>query len=174
MAKNMTVENFKTSIDRAKNISELASLLKDTEVKFTFLGAKKVSKKAFNQSAALDKIASKALSLIIPFLKDWNFSLQDRHHISFITNKINKYYEKTDRRFKKRNIFTKIFYLIRNIFSWFLQTRKIWDTLTLDIAPAIYYSANQYIETFRRNQLPRRSDKIYKNINLYLKPTIGL
>ncbi|HEU63907.1 MAG TPA: hypothetical protein ENH96_00775 [Chlamydiae bacterium] len=168
----MSVENFKISIDRAKNVSEFATLLKDTKVEFTFFGARKVSKENFNKKCSVNRLASKAFLLIRPFLKDWNFSLETRHHISFITKKINKFYEKTDRKRKKRNIITKIFYLIRNIFSWLFQTRKRWDILSLDIDPAIYYTANQYRESFPLNQLPRRLDKRFKNINLYLKPTI--
>ncbi len=168
----MRVENFKTSIDRAKNISEFAALLKDTEVVFTFFGARKVSKENFNKKKSVDSIASKATLLIRPFLKDWKYSLKNRHEINFVTKKINKFYEKTDRKLKKRNILSKIFYLIRNIFSWFLETRKNWDILSLTIDPAIYYTAEQYREAFELNQLPRRVDKKFKNINLYLKPTV--
>ncbi len=168
----MNSKNFKISIDRVKDVSELADLLKDTEIKYTFFGAQKVSKENFNKKVSLDRIAMKAIFLIRPFVKDWNFSLQQRHHISYITKKINKFYEKMDRKRKKSNILTKIFYFIRNVFSWIFQTRKNWDILSLEIDPAIYYSTHQYKEAFRLNQLPKQPDKRYKNIDLYLKPTI--
>ena len=114
------VENFKTSFKEAQNISELASSLKDSEFKFTFFGYKEVSKttdKSFlKKTVCLDKVASKALTLIRPFLKDWEFSLADREHISYIIKKISKYYEKMDSRYEKSNIVKKIFYFIRNMF----------------------------------------------------------
>ena len=116
------------------------------------------------------KLASKAVLLIRPFLKDWNYSLKNRHEISFVTKKINKFYEKTDRKLKKSNILSKIFYLIRNIFSWFLETRKDWDILSLNIDPSIYYTANQYREAFKLNQLPRKVDKKYRGRKLRQAP----
>ncbi|KKL08351.1 hypothetical protein LCGC14_2576710, partial [marine sediment metagenome] len=51
----MSVENFKISIDRAKNVSEFATLLKDTKVEFTFFGARKVSKENFNKKCSVNR-----------------------------------------------------------------------------------------------------------------------
>jgi len=166
-----TALSFKPSISKCSNVDELANILNKTDVRPSFFGATKVLHYNLKNKVSIDFVAKKAMSLISELLKDWEFSEKQRDSIALISEKIDKYYLKRDKYRKKANIITKIFYIIREFFT-FEDVRKKWRHLSFEIDPKNYYTKEQYEISFPENDLDDIEDKKFNKFNLYLPPAI--
>ncbi|NGX28282.1 MAG: hypothetical protein K940chlam1_00457 [Candidatus Anoxychlamydiales bacterium] len=176
------MSDLKIKITNAKNIDQLATALENTYVKVSFLGTREVKKEMDLKKKASDPgpiklklITQKAMKLLRPFLKDWNYSIQDRRNIKKITQRIDSFYEKSDEILEKSNVITILFNNIQKFFALFFcvfyTTRGKWTQLS-NLGLSYCYSEKQYELSFPRNELPKEVDEKYKNINLYFKPDL--
>lgn len=166
-----TTLSLKPSISKCSNVDELANILNNTDVRASFFGATKVLHYTLKNKVSIDFVAKKAMSLISELLKDWQFSEKQRDSIALISEKIDKYYLKRDKYRKRANIITKIFYMIREFFT-FIDVRKKWKSLSFEIDPKNYYTKEQYERAFPKNDLDVIEDTQFKKFNLYLPPAI--
>lgn len=161
------MSNLKTKILKAPSHQELADVLKDSEACVSFWGKRLVTNKNFSSAASISLVAKKALQLLLPLLKGWNYSLKDRSFIITIMQKIDGFYLKTDEDLSKRNIITKIFEWLRSLSELFFPIRTKWESLP-DLGN--FYSAAQFKEAFPKNSLPKQPDEEYNEKKLYLSP----
>ncbi|NGX63177.1 MAG: hypothetical protein KR126chlam6_00584 [Candidatus Anoxychlamydiales bacterium] len=166
-----TVLSFKPSISKCRDVDEFANILKKTDVRPSFFGTTRVLHYTLKNKVSIDFVAKKAMSLIRELLKDWEFSEKQRDSIALISEKIDRYYMKRDKYRKRANIITKIFYFIREFFT-FIDVRKKWRSLSVEIDPKNYYTKEQYEIAFAEHDLDEIEDKKFKKINLYLPPAI--
>ena len=173
--------DFKTKINRAKTLADLAETLDNTFVEVSFLGTRKVKKEVISkkqpktESVKLKLITKKAIELLRPFLKNWDYSLAERRNIKKIAYRINSFYETSDEILQKANVITKLFNKIQKFFALlfcvFYTTRGKWRQLS-NSGLTYCYSKKQFRKAFPRNKLPLVVDETYKNINLYFKPDL--
>lgn len=158
---------LKSALLEVFSLESLANILKDSSAKVSFFGRRYLENNNFSSTASIDFVAKKALSMIHPLLKDWNYSLKDRKNISIIMRSLNGFYEKTDEDLCKCNIITKIFNYLINLFSIIYPIRRKWTKLP-DLCN--FYTKKQYIIAFPKNPLPEEHDEFYKGKKLYLSP----
>jgi len=159
--------SLKTNIANAHNIHELADALKSTDAYVSFFGSRKLQSNNYASTLSISFVAKKAISLLKPLLKDWKYSLKDRKQISLIIEKIDSSYAKTDEILHTSNFITQFFHWLMNLPCLIFSTRRRWEKLP-DLTN--FYTQQQYLEAFPRNEFPEDFDDTYHNIPLYLPP----
>jgi hypothetical protein len=157
--------------ERTKTLIDLDKLLKKTRCDINFFGAVNVYHEEYENSVSLKHVTQKALAYINGRLIKWDFDETIREAIDRISNKIDHFYNARDKKLKKINIITKIFYLIRRIFSFINRTEHRWKYLSKNIDPKNYYTKLQFEKSFPKNEI-KDHEKLYNNRRLYLPPII--
>jgi len=161
------MSSLKTSIYKAETIAELANILKGADADVSFFCQEVLKHNKYSSTTSISSVAKKAISLLNPPLKEWNFSLKERKNISIIMEKIDSSYAKTDEILHTTSFITRFFNFLWNLPCLIFSTRRRWEKLP-DLTN--FYTQKQYLEAFPRNDLPEDADDQYNNIPLYLPP----
>ena len=110
----------------AYSIVELEQTIKESSVSITFWGSRIVSSKDHSFSASLDPLARAAMRIDRERYQARDLSWKERASGVTIIKNLQRFYTDSDSAFKRSNIITKLFYILRNEFQLTPYTTRFW------------------------------------------------
>lgn len=132
-------------VDIEPSLSYLEKALENTEVRVGIFGSRYVISKTNSGCVSLYQITKVANKVFNEIRKTWNFKKSTRQRLKILEQKIDLFFDKSDKLVKNKNLFTLFFSCLKEYSLFPYTTRFYWEEGT---RLSSHYTKKQWKETF--------------------------